>query len=282
MRGVPRWAAVLAVVASAGVVSAFVLHRAAKPPLSMNAPRGSIPAPDKSVTPASLDLSDSFGDGTPDFLRLHDTGDRENFRKWFTLIAESQYYGANKPPDEIKDCAALLRFSYREALTRHDSKWASRIYLAAPPQAGELRTFHYPQTPVASNLFRVRGGEFTAGDLKDSTFTEFADAKTLWHYNTYIVGHSLNVARPGDLLFFRQSGHDLPFHAMIVLGPSQVEPDREQYVVYHTGPQGNSPGEIRRLSVTQLTNYPDARWRPVASNPSFLGVYRWNILRGGE
>jgi hypothetical protein len=25
--------------------------------------------------------------------------------------------------------------------------------------------------------------------------------------------------------------------------------------------------------------HPDPRWRPTPSNPNFLGVYRWNILR---
>ncbi len=69
---------------------------------------------------------------------------------------------------------------------------------------------------------------------------------------------------------------------MIFIGRSQVEPGPEQYLVYHTGPQGKSPGEIRRLTLSELMNFPDARWRPVASNPAFLGVYRWNILREDE
>ena len=68
---------------------------------------------------------------------------------------------------------------------------------------------------------------------------------------------------------------------MIFLGPSQLGDGAsgEEFVIYHTGPIGKSPGEIRRPTVTQLMNYPDPRWRPVPSNPSFLGVYRWNILR---
>ena len=100
----------------------------------------------------------------------------------------------------------------------------------------------------------------------------------------------------------------MPFHAMIFLGRSQVEafshdarmessrgletsdrlndavrePRDEQFVVYHTGPTGNDKGIVKRLSIAELMNYPDPRWRPVASNPAFLGVYRWNILRGAE
>jgi hypothetical protein len=229
-----------------------------------------------------LDISDSFGDGTPDFLRLHDSSDRDTFRKWFTLIAESQYYRRGPLPAEINDCAALLRFSYHEALRRHDSSWTSGMQLPVSPPAAEVRQYQYPYTPLHGTMFRLRDGEFYPSDLSNGAFADFADAKSLWRHNTYSVGHDLRSARPGDLLFFRQSGHDLPFHAMIFLGLSHVEPGGEQYVVYHTGPQGESPGEIRRLSLAELMNYPDARWRPVPSNPAFLGVYRWNILRGGD
>jgi len=94
------------------------------------------------------------------------------------------------------------------------------------------------------------------------------------------VGRDVSRARPGDLLFFRQEGHDLPFHAMIFLGPSQNDGGAEPRVVYHTGPMGKSAGEVRRPTLAQLLDFPDPRWRPVPSNPSFLGVYRWNILRG--
>jgi uncharacterized protein len=129
----------------------------------------------------------------------------------------------------------------------------------------------------------VTAGNFSADDLHDGAFAEFADAETLWRHNTFSVGRRLDRARPGDLLFFHQDGADrMPFHAMIFLGHSQIEPGSEQFVVYHTGPSGNTKGEIKRLSITELLNYPGPRWRPVSSNPAFLGVYRWNILRGAE
>ena len=228
------------------------------------------------------DFTDSFGDGTPDFLRLHDEGDRAAFRRWFTLLAEAQYYRQSKLPQEIDDCAALVRFSYREALRRHDSAWASSMALSVTPPSGELRQYQYPHTPLGGTIFRVQDGSFAANDLSDGAFAEFADAKTLARHNTYSVGRDLHRAVPGDLLFFRQSGDHASYHAMIFIGHSQVEPGREQYLVYHTGPQGRSSGEIRRLTMSELMNFPDARWRPVASNPAFLGVYRWNILRGDE
>ncbi len=63
------------------------------------------------------DASDRFGDGTPDFLRLHTAADRAAFRSWFTALADS---AAALPPErlpkEINDCAALLRGGDRRRL----------------------------------------------------------------------------------------------------------------------------------------------------------------------
>ena len=240
-------------------------------------------APQEIALKITPDDGDSVGDGTPDFLRLHDPADRQAFRRWFTLLAEAQYF-RGKPQPEVDDCAALLRFAYREALREHDAAWAHAMALPAPAAAGDVQQYQYPFTPLAAEIFRVRGGSFTEADLRDGAFAQFADAETLWRHNTFSVGRDLQRARPGDLLFFRQNdaaGH-MPFHAMIFVGRSQVEPGSEQFVVYHTGPTGRSAGEVRRMSVAQLLDYPDPRWRPVTANPAFLGVYRWNILRGGE
>jgi len=238
--------------------------------------------PQELTLQTTFDASDTIGDGTPDFLRLHDPADRTAFRRWFTLLAESQYYRGKALPAEIDDCAALLRFAYREALREHDAAWAQAIALPAPASVADIQQYQYPHTPLAASLFRVRSRSFEAGNVHDGAFAQFADVETLWRHNTFLVGRDFSRARPGDLLFFRQDGQKMPFHAMIFLGRSQIEPGGEQYVIYHTGPSGNSRGEIRRLSVAQLFNYPEARWRPISSNPSFLGVYRWNILRGAD
>jgi uncharacterized protein YfaT (DUF1175 family) len=239
-------------------------------------------APQEIALRTTPDDADVVGDGTPDFLRLHDPADRLAFRHWFALLAESQYY-RGKPLPEIDDCAALLRFAYREALREHDATWARGMALAGPAASGDVQQYQYPYTPLGADLFRLRDGRFAAGDLRDGAFAQFADAETLWRHNTFSVGRNVSHARPGDVLFFRQDrAEHMPFHAMIYLGRSQVEPGSEQFVVYHTGPTGRLPGQIKRLSIAELLNYPDARWRPVASNPAFLGVYRWNILRGAE
>jgi uncharacterized protein YfaT (DUF1175 family) len=39
---------------------------------------------------------------------------------------------------------------------------------------------------------------------------------------------------------------------------------------------------MKRLSVAELLRFPDPQWRPLAANPQFLGVFRWNILRDTE
>lgn len=94
----------------------------------------------------------------------------------------------------------------------------------------------------------------------------FADAQTLKERNCFFVHRSWQAARPADLFFYLQLEQNQPFHAMIFLGP---------HVVYHTGAK---PGEIRRPSIEELLAHPDPRWRPLAANANFLGVYRWRIL----
>jgi hypothetical protein len=224
----------------------------------------------------SLDESDRNGDGTPDFLRLGPV-DRDPFRQWFTFLAEVQYFRKDLPA-EIDDCAALIRYAYREALMTHDSTWAARVHLPLVPTLPDVRKYAYPFTPLRANLFRIRAGPFHASDLGDGAFAQFADAQTLHRFNTHFVSHSLEQARPGDLLFFRQAGGALAFHSMVWLGPSHFDESRQRYVVYHTGPTGSQAGEIRRLTVPELLHHPEPRWRPLEGNSNFLGVYRWNIL----
>ena len=221
---------------------------------------------------ASPDTSDSAGDGTPDVLRLDDDHDRRAFRLWFTFLAESQYFHTPETrPAEIVDCAALIRFAYREALHVHDARWATDLRLPVLPAMEPVAKYQYPFTPLGAALFRV-------GEAPDA-FAQFADAQTLARFNTHRISRTLAQAQPGDLLFFRQANDHVTFHSMIYLGASQITRDGARYVVYHTGPEGDDPGIIRRLTVDELLRYPEPQWRPVAANPSFLGLYRWNILR---
>jgi uncharacterized protein len=231
------------------------------------------------VAAGSPDYSDQFDDGTPGFLRLDSEEDRRAFRHWFTFLAESQYFRQPaRLPREITDCAALLRFAYREALRDHNGAWASELDLDTVPSEASVRKFTYPRTPLGAGLFRIRPGPFVPSNLTDGAFAQFADASTLQRFNTHLVTRDIRRAQPGDLLFYRQLEQNLPFHAMLYLGRGNFEPSGN-WIVYHTGPLGGGPGEIRRPTVAELLRHPSPRWRPNVGNGAFLGVYRWNILR---
>ena len=85
----------------------------------------------------------------------------------------------------------------------------------------------------------------------------------------------MRVAQPGDLLFYRQFGQSSPWHSMIV-----TRTGAQATVVYDTGIDHGKAGELRRVALSELLDHPQPQWRPLAANPNFLGVYRWNILRG--
>ena len=169
-------------------------------------------------------------------------------------------------PAEIDDCAALLRFAYREALHAHDEIWLSSHPVESPLPS--IRQYVYPQTPLGANLFRVRPGPFAPEDLKNGSFAQFADAQTLMERNTYRIGRDLRLARPGDLIFYRQLDQDSPydvpgaprnhspFHSMIVCG--------ENGVVYHTGPIHHGKGEMRRLLRDRFVAPPGCALAPAA------------------
>ncbi|MFP5228870.1 MAG: DUF1175 family protein, partial [Acidobacteriota bacterium] len=164
--------------------------------------------------------TDSHQDGLPDALHLHSPEDRAAFRAWFVALAEQEAALPNdKLPPEIDDCAALLRFAYREALVQHDERW-----LAAQPDPTRftplvsIAQYHYPQTPLGLNLFRVAPGPFTAADLTNAAFAQFADAHALLAFNTWRVSRDIQAALPGDLLFFRQLEQNSQYHSMVIAG----------------------------------------------------------------
>lgn len=260
----PRWRAALV----AGVQPGRYTLRAQA--------RGFLPATlTIETTPA---LADADEDGLPDFLALTDARDVNAFRAWFTYLAEATYFTTALPRD-VNDCAGLVRFAFREALKAHDSAWANQLGLPLIPTLPAVQRYQYPHTPLQANLFRVRPGPFQPSDLQDGAFAQFADAKTLRLRNTYFVSRDLRRALPGDLLFFEQASQDMPFHVMVYLGPGHFARDAGPWVVYHTGPVGAHPGEVRRLTLDQLLQHPQPRWRPVLGNANFLGIHRWHVLR---
>ncbi len=190
--------------------------------------------------------------------------DRRPFRSWFTWLAEALYHMPEaRRPREVADCSALLRFSYREARRPHTAQWASEIGLDWMPPLPELK---HPTRESA--VFQVASG----------AMRQFADAEHLMRYNTRLITRDIHLAQPGDLLFYRQLVPSQPWHSMVFLGPSSFDTLREPCIVYHTGPSRNDRGEIRRPTLSQLLGHPEPRWRPVAGNSNFLGVFRWNVL----
>ena len=200
-------------------------------------------------------------------VRLSDEADRAAFRAWFVLLADAQF---ERQTGDVNDCAALVRHAVREALRAHTPEWVRRSGLPFTPQFADVRS-----APRAGSnglpLFRISAGAAP-------TYAEFADAKTLINLNATSLGRDSRAARPGDLLYFHQPGQREPDHLMVFVGRSHFENDGDDWVVYHTGPIDGGPGEVRKVRLSTLAQHPAPRWRPLASNPGFVGVFRLVML----
>lgn len=235
----------------------------------------------ESAPPAALSWSDSDGDGIPDVAELRSFVDRENFRRWFTAIAEMQFYRlSHEWSAEQRDCAGLIRFAWREALRQHDRAWFHRIGLESDPVAPDVRAYDLDHNPLGEKLFRTAFGSFKATDLANGNFSEFADACTLKNFNAVFISRDRRRAEPGDLLFFYQPwSQKFPYHVMLFLGaPREASEGASDWVVYHTGSSPHDAGEVRKVRLAVLDHHPDKRWRPVEMNRNFLGFYRLKIL----
>jgi uncharacterized protein YfaT (DUF1175 family) len=200
-------------------------------------------------------------------VRLADESDRAAFRRWFVLLADMQF---EQRAPEVTDCAALVRFAFREALRTHDAAWARRVGLRFLPQYADVRS----APPAAAGtwpLFRVSGGE-------RPRYAEFANASTIVRLNTRPRGRDIGAAQPGDLLYYRQPTQSEPDHLMVFVGRSTFDADADDWVVYHTGPADDGPGEVRKVRLHDLLRHPAPRWRPIPSNAAFIGVFRLALL----
>lgn len=203
--------------------------------------------------------------------RLADEGDRAAFLAWFTFLADAQF---ERPTSDVIDCASLVRHAFREALRPHTPAWYQRSRLPLTVAFPDVRATP-PVRDGAWLLFRVA--------RNPDRFAEFADAATLVRLNARHVGRDARAARPGDLLFFVQDGHDNQGggnHLMVFVGASRFEQDGRDWLVYHTGPTDGGPGEVRKAMLADMTRHPSPRWRPIPSNPAFAGVYRLSVLDG--
>jgi len=234
-----------------------------------------------SVNPKGHSISlDYDNDGIPDAAELQSHQDRQNFRRWFTSIAEAQYYRVSEQwNQEQRDCAGLVRFAWREALRRHDRLWFQKMGPGYTPVAPDVGRYRLEQGPLGEKLFRSNFGSYKDGEIADGTFSEFADARTLKNFNAKFVSRDRRQAKPGDLLFFHQPWvQKFPYHVMVFLDSEEPGDEHEGSVVYHTGSSPSDAGTVKKVALSVLDHHPNKRWRPVESNSNFLGFYRLKIL----
>ena len=227
-------------------------------------------------------LIDSDNDGIPDTAELRTFQDRESFRRWFTSLAELQFYQLNDQWNvEQRDCAGLVRFAMREALRRHDRSWFQKMGPGYETVAPDVAGFDLDHNPLGEKIFRTDFGSFQQSDLRNGRFSEFADGRSLKNFNTTFVSRDRREAQPGDLLIYYQPWvQKSPYHVMIFLGGPRAAPNGAQdWVVYHTGSSPTDKGTVKKVELSVLDHHPDPRWRPVESNRNFLGFYRLKILR---
>lgn len=242
---------------------------------------------DKSDSPPcpscpSNPLVDSDNDGIPDVEELRTYQDRDSFRRWFTAIAELQFYRLSDQWNAgQRDCAGLARFAMREALRHHDRVWFQKMGPGYETVASDVGEFDLDNNPLGEKIFRTDFGSFHESDLRNGRFSEFADGRSLKNFNSVFVTRDRREALPGDLLIFYQPWvQKFPYHVMILLGPARVDPNgAPDWVVYHTGSSPTDKGTVKKVELSVLDHHPDPRWRPVESNKNFLGFYRLKILQ---
>jgi uncharacterized protein len=126
-------------------------------------------------------ILDSDHDGFPDVLELTDEQDRYNFRKWFVMIALTQYYHIDDSWVD-RDCAGLIRFCFRETLKKHDNNWLNKKRFLYDINLPDIKKYNYPDLPlVKDRIFRTNSNIFIDSDLNisDSVFVSFVEAKYL-------------------------------------------------------------------------------------------------------
>src|SRR6266478_3588074 len=105
------------------------------------------------------ELIDSDNDGIPDVAELRTYQDRDSFRRWFTAIAETQFYQLSDQWNaEQRDCAGLARFAIREALRRHDRAWFQKMGPGYETVAADVGELNLDNNPLGDKIFRTDFG----------------------------------------------------------------------------------------------------------------------------
>lgn len=176
------------------------------------------------------------------------------FRAWMVRIIDQQLRLGPTPRWQQRDCAGLVRFAASEALCAHDAKWLKANGFGAEPLPPEL-ALTMEQKALRNTWAQT-----------DGTRNAYASALTLVQLNTQWVAKDWNQAQPGDLLFFDQGDEQ---HLMVWMGRS---------IAYHTGTVTATDNGLRAVTIPQLLNWKDTRWRPHSNNPNFAGIYRLAFL----
>lgn len=193
----------------------------------------------------------------PEAVRL-DAAQSAAFRAWFVRIVDEQLRQGPTPRWVQRDCAGLVRFAVVEALRPHDARW-----LNANGMQGEASARRLPPELSLTPEQRALGQRWTRADGSTGAY---ASALALVQGNSRFVARNVNLAQPGDLLFFDQ-GDDQ--HLMIWMGRS---------LAYHTGTVTRDDNGLRSVSLSRLMQWNDTRWQPHDGNPNFIGIFRFAFL----
>ena len=151
-------------------------------------------------------------------------------------LAQAERVSADWDPGQ-RDCAGFVRFLYRKATGSRVPLWRRA----------------------------------------DGSAAEFVSADELVAYNFSPVSRApaRDLLETGDILAFFDPNKPPAdaWHLMLVLAPPGTAPDRP-LVIYHNGASGPDAA-VRKVWLDDLFTGPP-EWRPDATNPSFIGTFRWN------
>lgn len=176
------------------------------------------------------------------------------FRIWMTRIISEQLRQGPTPRWVHRDCAGLVRFAVHESFAVHDNRWL---------KANGLSTKNLPPELNLSKTQRALGRQW---QTELGTKGAYVSALGLVQHNTRFVSKEINMALPGDILFFDQGDEQ---HMMVWMG---------DYIAYHTGTVTPKDNGLRAVSVQKMMQWKDTRWRIRTDNPNFIGIYRLAFL----
>jgi len=183
-----------------------------------------------------------------------DTAQSQAFRAWMVRIIHEQIRRGPNPRWFHRDCAGLVRFAVGETFKCHDGKWLRNNSLSTRMLPPEI-VLRADQKPLLQGWVQLDGSR-----------APFASAQVLIQKNTRFVSKDINQAQSGDLLFF-DYGDDQ--HVMVWMGRA---------IAYHTGTVTKTDNGLRAVTLQQLMQWKDTRWRPQQDNPNFIGVFRLAFL----